>query len=702
MDSNMKMLTKIILICSINILILVITNVANCQHSNTIDSLKLLVISQSDDSNKVISTMQLVNELCEIDPATALHYCRQAYDLSQKINYTKGKISVLYDQSYIYKTMGNLDSAIVCINEYISIGNLFEDSLMMARGYQQLGNLIRRKGETINARKLYSQSLNLYRHLDDTSGMICAYNALGITYKYTSDFDSAALYYFKTLELCELINYEWGIGPTLLNLGKVYIELKDFENARKYTEQSIVYSSKLNVIRNVALAYTNLGIIAISENKNSEALKHYYKALDYNKQIENEIGINNLFINIGNVYKSEQKYEKALEHYKKAIDAFSIIGYKTGLVSALMSSADVYTSLGQYKKAFQLLDSCLLITFDTGEKHKRIDVYESIYRACLQAENFRRAFEYLEKFHELKDSIYNIEKEQIITELLLKYEKEKDQALILMLENENLAKDLSLRKRTNQRNIYLFSGLGIVAIILFLLIYFRLKARKDGIISAQRILQLEEEKKLLAARSIVEGQEEERKRIAKDLHDGLGVILSTVKMHLSIIKDKSVENKPMIEKASKLLEQATGDVRRISHNMMPGLLTKLGLFEATEDLFDRINETEEIKANLWIDGEQTRFPENIEIMLYRIIQELVNNTIKHAEATILSLNIEVQSGLLKIDYSDNGKGFNVDEKLDSKTMGLSSMQSRVNFLNGKVDIESEKGKGSSYTIFIPV
>ena len=698
----MRMIVHNVLVCFTSVLVLFFFSNAKGQDSNRIDSLKLLIERQTDDSNKVISTLQLVNELCEIKPAIALEYCRQAYDLSQKINFTKGEINALYDQSYIHKCRGDLDSAIVCINEYIAIGSLLKDTLMLARGYQQLGNLIRRKGETINARKLYFQSLDLYKHLHDTSGMICAYNALGITYKYTSDFDSAALYYFKTLELCEMITYEWGIGPTLLNLGKIYIELRDYDNARKYTEQSIEYNSKFNVIRNVALAYTNLGIIAVSEHKNSEALLNYYKALDYNKQIENEIGINNVLINIGNVYKSDQDYEKALKHYKEAIEAFRLIGYKTGLVSALMSTADVYTSLGNYNEAFQILNSCLQITLETGEKHKRIDVYKSIYQTYFQAENFRKAYEYLEKYFVLKDSIFSIEKEQLVNELLLKYEKEKDEALILSLENENLAKDLRLKKRTNQRNVYLFSGLGIITFILFLLIYFRLKARKDRIISLQRIHQLEEEKKLLAARSIVEGQEEERKRIAKDLHDGLGVLLSTVKMHFSLVKEKSPDSQSLVEKASKLLEQAANDVRRISHNMMPGLLTKLGLYEALEELFDKLNEVKGLKANIRIEGEQQRLSENVEIMLYRIIQEMTNNTIKHAEASMINLKIEVHFDKLNILYSDNGKGFNVEDTLKSKSMGLSSIQSRVKFLNGSEKIYSGSDQGVKYKIQVPI
>jgi signal transduction histidine kinase len=289
----------------------------------------------------------------------------------------------------------------------------------------------------------------------------------------------------------------------------------------------------------------------------------------------------------------------------------------------------------------------------------------------------------------------------VIADLTLRYEKEKDQAKILNLENKALQQNLILRKKDNQKNIILFSALGLLLVAVFFYIYIRQKTQKDKIITDQKIRQLEEEKKLLAARSIVNGQEEERKRIAKDLHDGLGVLLSTAKMQFSSIQDKSPENKSLIEKAAKLLEQATGDVRRISHNMMPGLLTKFGFYEAVEDLLEQINEAGGPKTEIHIEGEANRLPQNFEIMLYRIVQEMVNNTLKYADAKNVSMIIKTDSDQLNIQFSDDGKGFNVKDKLDSNTIGISSIINRVKFLNGTVSIESKPGKGCMYLIQIP-
>jgi signal transduction histidine kinase len=331
-----------------------------------------------------------------------------------------------------------------------------------------------------------------------------------------------------------------------------------------------------------------------------------------------------------------------------------------------------------------------------------LNVYSEIVGIYKATGNSDKALEYQDKYIALNDSVYHLEKVQAIADTELKYEKEKDQARILAMEKETLEKDMALERRTRQRNSYLFGGTGAVLIFVFLFSYNNQRTRKNRVIAEQRIRQLEEEKKLLAARSIVEGQEEERKRIAKELHDGLGVLLSSAKMHFTSIRDQSPEARPMIDKATKLLEQASGDVRKISHNMMPGLLTKLGLYEAVEDLFEQVSEMEGINARVMIEGEQARLNENTEIMLYRIIQEMVNNALKHAEAGNIRLDMEIFPDKININFSDDGKGFILTDMEKSKSMGLKSIESRTNFMNGMVSLVSSPGKGTQYSISVPL
>ncbi len=491
------------------------------------------------------------------------------------------------------------------------------------------------------------------------------------------------------------------MGKGYVNLGTSYYELKDFKNARYYLNESLKVNEKYNNLRFLSIANNNLGSIAFDENNLDEAMRYYTLSQEQSSKVNNVFGLAQAKNNIGNVYEKRKEYDLALDYYTDAKDLFIKIPNIDGFIAAYKNVGLIFERRKNYIQALKIYDSCLILARDSKLLKREEELLYNKHKTYELMGDFANAYRIQTEHIAIKDSIFNLEKDGQLKELEFKYQKEKDQARILALENENLSKNLDLRKRTNQRNGYMYSGLGLVLIISFTFIFYRQKAIKDKIIAQQRIIQLEEEKKLLAARSIVDGQEEERKRIAKDLHDGLGVLLSTAKMQFSSIKDKSPENKPLIEKATKLLEQATGDVRRISHNMMPGLLTKFGFYEAVEDLFDQINDAEGPKAEIQIEGETTRFPENIEIMLYRIVQEMVNNTLKHADAHKVSLTIKVLQDQLNIQFSDDGKGFDVPEKMDSKTIGLTSILSRVKFLNGTVNVESKPGEGCTYFIQIP-
>jgi signal transduction histidine kinase len=135
--------------------------------------------------------------------------------------------------------------------------------------------------------------------------------------------------------------------------------------------------------------------------------------------------------------------------------------------------------------------------------------------------------------------------------------------------------------------------------------------------------------------------------------------------------------------------------------MMPGLLTKLGLYEAVGDLFDQLFKLENLKVDAEIPDDLKRLPENKEIMVYRIIQELVNNSLKHSEAKNIRLQMKMEKDYLEITYSDDGKGFNYEVKLDSKSMGLTSMRSRINFLKGTLTVNTAPGQGATFKISVP-
>ncbi|MCU0371417.1 MAG: sensor histidine kinase, partial [Bacteroidales bacterium] len=653
-----------------------------------------------EKADNLILLAQAFYESADLD--SAWKYCDVAETLSIRIDYLNGRSEAVYKKGLIQNIKSDYNAALISVRKYLELVKPMDDNKGKTKGFFQLGTLLRQQGFLDSAMHYYRISLALTSESRDTARLIAIFNAMGNTMQEMSEFDSAAVYYLKTIRLCEESGNAKYLGKLYNNLGKTFFRLYEFDKARKYLELSMELNRKNNDMRSVALNLTNLGNISLNERKFDQALALFNQAADVLAPFGEVIEAVDLYINLASLYRLQHEYDLAIEYLKKALKYYSTQMQAEGTMKALKGLGDVYSDQKRYAMAIEAYDSCLNIATRTGFRKNRQEILYSLFDNYFKAGNYEKAFDYQSRYYNLKDSLFDMDKVKVINDLTLRYEKEKDQARILVLEKENLEKDLRIKQRTIQRNTYLYSGLIILVLVVFLFLYIHQKRVKDRIIARQQIHQLEEEKKLMAAKLLVEGQESERKRIAAELHDGLGVLLSATKMQFSIIKDKSPENKDLIEKASRMLEQASGDVRKISHNMMPGLLTKMGFYEVTGDLFENLNDISGTRATCIITGDQKRLPENREIMLYRIIQELVNNTLKHAEAQNIDLKIQVLENMLDISYTDDGKGFDVVQKLESGSVGLKSIQSRVNFLNGDMTLVSNPGQGLTFTMKIPL
>jgi signal transduction histidine kinase len=212
------------------------------------------------------------------------------------------------------------------------------------------------------------------------------------------------------------------------------------------------------------------------------------------------------------------------------------------------------------------------------------------------------------------------------------------------------------------------------------------------------------EKILLNA--IIQAEETERKRFAKDLHDGLGPILSTVKMSLSSLTriEKDDQTKKILRNTDMVIDEAIKSIREISNNLSPHILNNFGLNKAMRNFINKINYSDAIKINYTSTFEDERFDSNTEVVLYRVLCELINNTIKHAEATLISISLEKIPGKISCRYKDNGKGFDINTLSPTQPsgMGYSNMVTRINSLNGSFNLTSEKEKGTKASITVPV
>ena len=649
---------------------------------------------KKEDREKVECFLELSMIFRQIDKDSSLLFADNAYALAADLGYLEGMADALYKKSLTLDAMGDIIDAKQACRECLAIADSINDSIRMGKAYYQLSSIVSDFGETEQAYEYLMKALEIFQAKQDTSAFIAIYNALGSYYDDLSIFDSAAFYYHKSIYLAEAINWTGQLGRIIGNLGKVYDYMDDIENARKYLLISLSYDLASDDINNLGHTYTRLGNVERDIPDYDKAMKYYMLADSVYRVAGDKNGVSEVYVNRSIIYNQQARYDQAIALLHQALQYFRPQGYTDGILAAWLNLSESYAKKGLSELAMAYYDSCENLSIQTNNPMRLKGVYKDKYSFYLDRGNHEKALSAYLKYDKLEDSIFNLEKTELINSLLFKYEKEKDQIRILNLENENLQK-------ARQRNILLMTFGSIVVLGIFLTLFLIYKHRKNRIIADQKIQQLEEEKKHMAARFLVEGEERERKRVAMELHDNLGVLLSATKMQFSEIHDKDPANKELIEKASKYIEQASTDVRKISHNLMPGLLTKLGLFEALEELFENLGDTDKLEAYFEVVGPKNRLPENTEIMLYRIVQEMVNNTLKHAEADSIDMTMVVQPDEVNISYSDNGKGFNVDEVLKKKTLGMQNIQSRVKFMDGMMNIDSN-GHGAVYRICIPL
>ena len=293
----------------------------------------------------------------------------------------------------------------------------------------------------------------------------------------------------------------------------------------------------------------------------------------------------------------------------------------------------------------------------------------------------------------LRDSIYS-NQQATINYRLNQEETKKETA---QLKAANIAKD-----KINQRNNFIIALL-IAASLLFAAIYHN---RQQRLKAYQDIDNLLREQELTVAYARLEERDTTQKQIGQNLHDSLGAMLATIKLYFEDLSDKlnalSKDTSKTQHKTLELLDQAVDEVRRISHNMQSGTLKKFGLAEGVKELANTLDESGKLKVKVYTHGLKERVSNELEFKLYKIIQELVGNVLKHAKAEQLTISLSKQEELLNLMVEDNGIGFDPNQIADKDGIGLSNIKLRVTELGGTCDFDSVKDRGTNVSIDIPM
>lgn len=623
--------------------------------NETIDSLKGELKKNLPDTTRAKTLMQLAVAYETVDTAQSARIYDEAIRFAQNKKLNFETANLYFNRSFLFEESGRYDEALRSL-----------DSALIFIGRSIHPNTAFKKAQILN------QLAGVYKNLNQ--------------------YEKSIEYYQQSIQLFEELNRPGYLINSLLNTAVLYKELQDYARQERYARKALTIARKTQNKDDFFIAYTYVAHALSEQDKGKDAKVYIDSAAMYRDDYsqEQQTGLLTYYLVRGAIFFQLNQLDSSFQSFKKAYDLSQNKSVFTRYQS-LLQMGNVRRKEKKFDEAEKYLLEALEGINKTGELAQKNIAFQYLADLYEDRGDTKKALEYYKEYKTISDSVASVKNKNWATSLEKKYESEKKEATIKWQQ-----KQLENRKRL----IYLL-GLTALLFAIILLLSFRTYRQKQKL-QLQRINELETEKKLSATKAVLKGEEQERTRLAKDLHDGLSGMLSGIKYTLQNMKGNLImtpENQQAFERSIDMLDNSIKEMRRVAHNMMPEVLVRYGLDAALKDYATEINKTGIIKVIYQsMDIEDKEIDQTTAITVYRIIQELLNNVIKHAQATEVLVQVFRQMSKLVINVEDNGKGFDVNLSEEKGGMGWKNIRSRVEMLKGSVDIHSAPGKGTSVNL----
>ncbi len=626
------------------------------------DSLLGVVKTAKEDTNKVLLYISIGQQYENNLPDSAAYYYTQAKLLSEKLNYTLGVIKYISNITYVLNLQGKLDSSL----------------------------------------RLNLYSVELAQRINDRKRLAFGLSNVGTSYLDMEQYENAANYFLQAIKILEEMGLKQYLGVLYNNLAILYDKMMQYDKAIQYSEKAIAISRSLNDSTNLSISLNTISLPLINSNNPSKAVPYLQESLEVCRLINNIYLREACLISLGTVYKMTEQSEKHLANATEALQLAKELEDKDGIAVAYALLSSYYLGKLQLEKAKENALLSLQVARESGQpanEKNALLLLSDISLGLHKVDDFKN-------YRRQQDSIDAVLLNRQITrntqELETKYETEKKNNQIRELEKDKRIQVLSIRQK-NTLN-YLLAGVAVTILIISLLAYRTYRQRQ--LLHQKKIQELEKEKQLLATEAVLKGQEDERARLARDLHDGLGGMLSGIKYSLNTMKGNMImteNNVQSFERSIDMLDTSIREMRRVAHNLMPESLVKFGLDTALKDFCNDINSSGALKITYQSFGLESKVIEQTTaITIYRIVQELVNNIMKHAQARQAIVQITNEANQVAITVEDDGKGFDPQKLDNGRGIGWINIRSRVDYLKGKIDTRSQFGEGTSVHIELPL
>lgn len=557
--------------------------------------------------------------------------------------------------------------------------------------------LLNNKGDYLKGLYVAQDALTTFKEgVGTPRDLAVGYINIGNQWQYLGDLKLAADAYVQGATLAEAIKDQLLMRVCNNNLSSVFIELKDFQKVLDYAEKAYEIAGKLKNDYARASSIINMAIGESELNRNyKKAILLFDSVSAIGKRMEEPVLELDAMNGRGEIFTKMKQFDKANDEFKRLLKDAANRGQKPYEMFAAAGLAGIAEQKGLFSAAEKFIQMAISIADSTGallEKKNYIGMAAGIAE---KSGNLHLAIGFYWQYNQLSNSLLSEQRQSDIRLEEARFNaSQREQKIDLQ--------QAQISSRNWQIGVLVISLLA--ASLIFFLWLKNLNKKRQ--LQQRQIEQLEQEKQLLSTQALLRGQEEERSRMAKDLHDGLGGMLSGIKLTLGAMKGNMVltaENSRLFSGALHKLDQTISEMRRVAQSMMPEALLRLGLGQALNDYCDGLSENSAgFTINYQQFGMDERLPNDTEIVVYRIVQELLTNVIKHSEANEVLVQLMQQEKLLMLTVEDNGNGFDIANTLDKQGSGLNNIHSRVRYLHGIIDVKAGPGKGSSFHIEIPL
>ncbi len=624
------------------------------QNQKKIDSLLLVGQIMKLDSNKVKNRLQISDLYRGKNNSKAMEYALEAVKMGKKIKWEAHYPEIYLALIKANSAMSKYSNAISILDSTFKYTGKKSDCVCYTAEYyiQWLFNY----SYSQNYDKAFQYGLKAIEASEATKNynQIARANfRLGEVKQNLNDYEGAIKNYEKSIEICKKYNYESVLNLNRFMLARIYIEqFEDQSKAFVYQKEMVSSYRKMKDSTQLAGALNNTGWGLVKNIRFKEAKVYLEEAYKIAHKVDNKYFLQSICNNLTKVSLSEKKFDLAKKYNDEAFKIAKELDNKDALTTATSDLAHYYFATHDFYNAFK-------------NEYQINKIYGTT------------------RSKQVMNSVSDAE---------IKYQTEIKEKMIL-------EQKLQISKQRN----WIFGVIGIALVVLLcsLLLYSKRQAQQKAQFDAVK-LRLQTEK----TSAIVEAEERERIRLAKELHDGVGPMLSLAKFQLenamNQTKFNSIEQESLFQNTNTMIDDAAREIRTVSHDLMPNALLMQGLVSAIREFVNRLSLSGKVKVSLDVANLDERLPQLTETVLYRVLQELVGNVIKHSDATSVQIQLVRHENELTMIVEDNGKGFDTSQMPDFKGIGLKNIMSRIDFLNGKVNFDSSPNSGTTVIVEVPL